>query len=112
MIKEFPLGTPVVCRIAFTVRTLTEPEFDIFLDGLGLPEGIGRDPDVVLAEVTSPQGKSEVRAGIEIVRDGVGIYHLLVVGTLLKVWRWKGLGQDASGDPVAATPQQAFIVTP
>lgn len=109
--NDYPSGSVVVCRFAFTLAPLTLSQLSAFIAGTGLPSGQGVTPTAVLFDFTPPDGETQTLTGAQITLDAVGAYHVDLSVVNHGVWSYRGYGQDGSGDPVASTPTLRFRVT-
>jgi hypothetical protein len=111
MISSWPVENETRLRFFFAVRELTDDEFERFMEGNGLPSGVGRDPGgTVNCVYQPPRGQEHT---VVAVRDGVGEYHLVVVPTASQagMWRWRGQGLNAEGEPQVSTQDFLFNAT-
>lgn len=110
-VETVPAGGLQTCRFCFTLRELTPAEEATFLEGKGLPSGVGFDPATVIGEYRKPgAGIAEVSGG-EVVKDGVGAYHIVLAIEQDGYWTWRGRGKNAEGKAVRTTPWQVIQAT-
>lgn len=109
--NEFAVGSKVVMRWAFTLRDLTPAELEAFLQGRGLPSGIGLDPETWMHELRRPQDdKVVVKSGGEVEHPGVGEFAVVAEVDRGGVFTWQARG-ETGGVGVAATGPQTFLGT-
>lgn len=106
--REYPVGSQVLCRFSFVLRKLTPNELEAFESGLGLPSGVGTDPATVVYESRGPDHDTVTIEGAAIVKDGVGLYHTIIPVTAAGPFLGRGRGTTGGGAPVACTPDIMF----
>lgn len=97
------VGASETLRFSVTNRDLTAAELAAYVAGHGLPAGVGEDASTLKLEYQGPLDAAPTLS-TAVVRDAVGEYHSLLVGTVEGVWRWRGLAFGPLGESVAVTP--------
>ena len=111
MITRVPCGSRQTCRFAFPARKLTAQEIREFEEGGRLPNGTGRDPEVVKLEYQKPHDdQTQTIEGGAITQEAEGEYSAELPIDMDEdgTWQWRGRGTDADGTPFACTPPQSF----
>jgi hypothetical protein len=111
MSNTYAVGNVVQCPFCFTNRALTPTELFTFLNGGGLPAGVGVDQTTVKFDYAINNGPTQTLSGASISHDATGAYHANVTVTEAGDWKYRGYSLDGSGNPVAATATQHFTAT-
>ena len=108
--NRYPTGNEIRCRFYFAIRELTTAEEATFLEGNGLPSGVGYDPHAVECIYEPPESKPATLEGASVVRDAVGAYHVILTPEDIQtgLWRYRGRGVNTEGTAIATTPTGVF----
>lgn len=98
-----PVGNVVLCRFAFTVRTLEVAEIAAFLAGNGLPDGAGIDPDLVFFDYAPPRAAIVTLTGDSIDEDETGAWHVPLPVVTRGDWLFRARATNSDGTPFAET---------
>lgn len=118
--RAYPAGSVVICRWSFTEQPLSVAQLETFVAGGGLPSGVTtQDPALPLFDWIDPTGTKRTITGlgttvngVQIVLDTPGEYHAALPASLEGFWSYRGYGQDGSGNPVASSDKQTFVIVP
>lgn len=106
--NQYTVGNIVVCYFGFMNRALTLDERTTFLNGGGLPVGVGIDQNQALMQWSLNGGAETTLSGASITHDGTGEYHGLITAASEGIYKYEGYSLDGSNAPVAATTIEQF----
>jgi hypothetical protein len=118
----YPKGNVIICRWPFVQQPLSESQLATFIAGGGLPATVTTtDPAVVLFDWIDSSGVKRTLTGVDnpvdgvtIIKDAPGQYHAAVPvpdSAAAGDWKYRGYGQDGSGNPIAASGWMSFEAT-